>query len=518
MTDAGWERELAELRTRQLAAEAMGGPDKVRIQHDKGKLTVRERIAALLDPDTFREVGSIAGSGTYAPDGTLTGFSPSNLLFGRGRIEGRPVVVSGDDFTVRGGAADASIHEKLNQAEQMANELRLPHVRLLDGSGGGGSVKTLETTGHSYIPAIPGWNWAVDNLASVPVVSLGLGPIAGLGAARLVSSHYSLLLRQQGQMFAAGPAIVSALGKSVTKEELGGAEMHARSGSIDDMAEDEEDAFAKARRFLSYLPPSVEALPPRAVPADATDRSEPWLDSIVPRNRRQVYKMRRILEGVFDTASVFEIGRNWGRSAITALARLDGWPVAVIASDPMIYGGAWTADTGQKLVRFIDLAETFHLPVVHLVDIPGLMVGVEAERAGTIRSGARALASVYQATVPWCTVIVRKAFGVAGAATADHTRFHYRYAWPSGDWGSLPVEGGIEAAYKAQLEASPDPARLREEIEQRLNRARSPFLTAERFLVEEIIAPHDTRPLLCEFANLAAPLRRTGRSAFGCRP
>jgi acetyl-CoA carboxylase carboxyltransferase component len=518
MTDEGWSRELAELRERQRAAEAMGGPDKVAIQHAKGKLSVRERVARLLDPGSFREVGSIAGSGTYAPDGTLTSFTPSNLLFGRGRIEGRPVAVSGDDFTVRGGAADASIHEKLNQAEQMANELRLPHVRLLDGSGGGGSVKTLETSGHTYIPAIPGWNWAVDNLATVPVVSLGLGPIAGLGAVRLVNSHYSLLLRQQGQMFAAGPAIVSALGQSVTKEELGGAEMHARSGSIDDIAEDEEDAFAKARRFLSYLPASIESLAERTPSSDPIDRSEPWLDSIVPRSRRHVYKMRRILEGVFDEGSVFEIGRNWGRSVITALARLDGWPVAVIAGDPMIYGGAWTADTGQKLVRFVDLAETFHLPVVHLVDIPGLMVGVEAERSGTIRQGARALASVYQATVPWCTVIIRKAFGVAGAATANHTRFHYRYAWPSGDWGSLPVEGGIEAAYKAQLAASSDPEKLRGEIEERLNRARSPFLTAEKFLVEEIIAPRDTRPLLCEFANLAAPLRRVGRSAFGCRP
>lgn len=518
MADEGWEREIAELRQRQRAAEAMGGPDKVEIQHAKGKLTVRERIGRLLDPGSFREVGSISGAGTYAPDGTLAGFSPSNLLFGRGRIDAQPVVVSGDDFTVRGGAADASIHEKLNQAEQMANELRLPHIRLLDGSGGGGSVKTLETSGYTYIPAIPGWNWAVENLATVPVVSLGLGPIAGLGAVRLVTSHYALLLREKGQMFAAGPAIVSAIGTPVTREELGGAEMHARSGSIDDIADDEEDAFARARRFLSYLPPSIDSLAARATPADPADRCEPWLDSMVPRNRRHVYKMRRILEGVLDAGSFFEIGRNWGRSIITGFARLDGWPVAVIASDPMIYGGAWTADTGQKLVRFVDLAETFHLPVVHLADIPGLMVGPAAEQAGTIRHGARALASVYQATVPWCTIIVRKAFGIAGAATANHTRFHYRYAWPSGDWGSLPVEGGIEAAYKSQLEAASEPGPLRAQIEERLNRARSPFLTAEKFLVEEIIAPRETRPLLCEFANLAAPLRKVGRSAFGCRP
>lgn len=518
MTGEGWDREIAELRERQRAAEAMGGPDKVRLQHDKGKLTVRERIARLVDPGSFREIGSIAGAGTYAADGTLAGLTPSNLLFGRGRIAGRPVAVSGDDFTVRGGAADASIHEKLVQAEMMANELRLPHVRLLDGTGGGGSVKTLETSGYTYVPAIPGWNWAIDNLATVPVVSLGLGPIAGLGAARLVTSHYSVLLRERGQMFVAGPAIVSALGQPVTREELGGAEMHAGTGAIDDVADDEDDAFARARRFLSYLPPSVDSLAARIPPADPVDRCEPWLDSIVPRDRRHVYKMRRILEGVLDQDSLFEIGRHWGRSIITAFARLDGWPVAVVASDPMIYGGAWTADASQKLMRFAELAQTFHLPVVHFVDIPGFMVGVAAEKAGTIRHGARALATVYQATVPWCTVIIRKAFGVAAAGMSNHTRFGYRYAWPSGDWGSLPVEGGIEAAYKSQLAAATDADQLRRDIEARLNRARSPFLTAEKFLVEEIIAPRETRPLLCEFASLAAPLRRPGRSAFGCRP
>jgi len=518
VADEGWEPELGELRERQRAAQAMGGQEKVALQIARGKLPVRERIARLLDEGSFREIGSIAGTGQYAADGTLQSFCPSNMLFGRGRIDGRACVVSGDDFTVRGGAADAAIHEKIVQAEQMASELRLPLVRLLDGTGGGGSVRTLETSGHTYVPAMPGWNWVVDNLATVPVVALGLGPIAGLGAARLVSSHYSLLDRTQGLMFVAGPAIVSALGQQVTKEELGAAEMHAQTGAVDDLADDEADAFAKTRRFLSYLPSSVDALADRVPSGDPPDRCEPDLDRVVPRDRRRVYKMRRILDAVLDRGSFFEIGRQWGRSAITGLARLDGWSVAVIASDPMHYGGAWTADAAQKLVRFVELAQTFHLPVVHLVDIPGFLVGVQAEQAGTIRHGARALASVYQATVPWCTVIVRKAFGVAGAAMANHTRFRYRCAWPSGDWGSLPVEGGLDAAYKSELAASPDPAERRRQIEVRLGRARSPFRTAEKFLVEEIIVPRETRPFLCEFARLAAPLLRPGRSAFGLRP
>ena len=512
-----WAAEIERIDERRRAAAEMGGADKVAIQHSKDKLTVLERIEQLLDTGTFREIGSLAGLARYGEDGQLHGFTPANLRFGWGYIEQRPVVISGDDFTVRGGAADASIHAKLVQAEQMANEFKMPIVRLLDGSGGGGSVKSLEMTGHTYVPEMPGWNWVVDNLSTVPVVSLGLGPIAGLGAARLVSSHYSVLLSKQGQMFAAGPSLVAAIGQNVTKEELGGAGFHAQIGSVDDLAEDESDAFAKARRFLSYLPASVDALPARIAAADP-QRDGAELDSIVPRDRRHAYKMRRVLECVLDAGSFFEIGRHWGRASITGLARLDGWPVAVIASDPNHYGGAWAADTAQKLVRFIELAETFHLPVVHFVDIPGFMVGTQAERAGTLRHGARALASVYQATVPWCTVIVRKAFGVAGAGMCNPARFRYRCAWPSGDWGSLPIEGGIEAAYKSELAAAADPAAKRSEIEARLNRARSPLLTAEKFLVEDIIAPRQTRAFLCDFANLVAPLRRTGRASFGLRP
>ena len=181
----------------------------------------------------------------------------------------------------------------------------------------------------------------------------------------------------------------------------------------------------------------------------------------MPRDRRKVYDMRRILKSVVDTDSLFEMGRKFGGSVITALARLDGWPVAVMASDPYFYGGGWTADAAQKVARFVDLANTFHLPVVHLVDVPGFVIGPEAEKAGTIRQGARALAAIYQAKVPWCSVIIRKVFGVAGAGHTPHTRLHYRYAWPSGDWGSLPVEGGIEAAYRAELDAAPDREKLR---------------------------------------------------------
>jgi acetyl-CoA carboxylase carboxyltransferase component len=273
------------------------------------------------------------------------------------------------------------------------------------------------------------------------------------------------------------------------------------------------------RAFLSYLPASVDELPERREPSgDDPQRRDESLLSAIPRDRRKVYKIRSIVESVVDAGSWFELGRYNGRSAVTGLARLDGWPVAVLANDPYFYAGGWTAAASEKATRFVDLADTFHLPVVHFVDNPGFVIGSEAERAATIRHGARTLAAIYQASTPWCSVILRKVYGVAGAAHQDASKLSYRFAWPSGNWGSLPLEGGIEAAYKAQLEAADDPDALRAEIERKLAARQSPFKTAEAFMIEEIVDPRDTRPLLCEFAALAARVRRKGPKSHGLRP
>jgi acetyl-CoA carboxylase carboxyltransferase component len=512
-----WDPELDELRRRTELAAAMGGPEKVDRQHAAGRLTVRERVERVLDPGSFHEVGGLTGRGTYE-DGRLTDFRPANFVMGRGRIDGRAVVVAGDDFTVRGGAADASIFQKQVHAERMANELRLPIVRLVDGSGGGGSVKSLETERRSFVPFNPGWEWVVDNLGTVPVVSLCLGSVAGLGAARVVTSHYSVMVKGTSQLFVAGPPVVARLGEDVDKEQLGGSGIHTRNGVVDDEVDTEDEAFARARAFLSYLPPSVDEVAPRVETGDDPERRDERLADAIPRDPRKVYKVRDIVTAVLDEGSFLELGRRFGGPAVTGLARLDGWPVAVLAGDPYHYGAGWTADASQKVARFVDLADTFHLPVVHFVDNPGFVIGTEAEHAATIRHGARALAAIYQATVPWCSVILRKVYGVAGAAHQNASRFSYRFAWPSGDWGSLPLAGGIEAAYKAQLEEADDPEALRAEIEARLNAARSPFRTAEAFMIEEIVDPRETRPLLCEFVNLAAPRRGTGPTSRGTRP
>ncbi len=227
MNDEGWRKEIEEIRRRRTLAAEMGGADRVARQRSRGKLTVRERIAALLDEGSFREWGSLAGEGRYDPAGELTGFRASSCIGGRGRIDGRSVVVSADDFTVRGGSSESYHHEKNAQLERMAAEYGLPLVRLLDGTGGGGSVADIEKLGATYVPYVPGFEQVVANLGAVPVVSLGLGPIAGLGAARLVASHYSIMVRGLSQMFTAGPPVVEAAGEKVTADELGGAELHA---------------------------------------------------------------------------------------------------------------------------------------------------------------------------------------------------------------------------------------------------------------------------------------------------
>lgn len=481
----------------------MGGTEKVERQHSRGKLDARQRIAGIVDNGSFHEIGAIAGRGSYDDDGELTDLQPSNYIFGRADIEGRPVVVTADDFTVRGGAADASIFRKVVQAEKMANELRLPIIRMIDGTGGGGSVKMLEDIGATYVPAVPGWSEVVTNLDTVPVVALALGPTAGLGAARTVASHYSVMVKGLSQIFAAGPAVVEAIGEISDKESLGGSDIHTRNGVIDDEVLDERAAFASARRFLSYLPGHIGELAARTTNSDPADRREDALLDLVPRDPKQVYSMRRALEMVFDRDSVFEMGRQWGRAAITAFARLDGWPVAVLASDPSFLGGSWEAKTAEKVERFVQLADRFRLPIVHLVDNPGFMIGRAAEEAGTIRYGVQAMNAIYRAKVPLASVIVRRAFGIAGSAMSNADAFQYRFAWPSGDWGSLPIEGGIEVAYKAELETAKDPEADLQAIRDRLNRMRSPFRSAEIFSVEDIIDPRETRPLLCEFADLA---------------
>jgi len=513
-----WKSSIEELRKRERMAERMGGDEPVSRQRGRGKLTVRERVAFLADPGSFHEVGKIAGVGSYDENDQLTDFRASNSVTGRGQIEGRPVIIHGDDFTVRGGASDAAIPAKLINSLKMSREYGMPFVQLIDGTGGGGSVKSISAVPRTYIPETPGWEWIVSGMAQVPFVSLSLGPCAGLGAGRVAASHYSVMVKELSQVFVAGPPVAIPLGEDVTKEELGGWEIQAKNGTVDDVVDTEADAFEAARKFLSYLPSSVDELPPRTEPTDDPARKEESLLSIVPTDGKTAYMPRKIIEAAVDTGSFFEMGRMWGRGIVTGFARIDGYPVGILAGDPFFLDGAWTADVCEKVIRHMDLCSTFHLPVVHFVDCPGFAVGVRHETAAVTRKGVRAMAAVYQTKVPVCAVVIRKAYGLAGSAMMNPSKAKWRYCWPSGDWGSLPLAGGIEVAYRKELMETDDKEALLKELYAKFEAIRSPFRTAEAFLAEEIIDPRDTRPLLVDFVHHAQRALKTGQVSFGPRP
>jgi acetyl-CoA carboxylase carboxyltransferase component len=301
-----WKPEVEEIHRRRERAAAMGGPEKVAWQHATGRLTVRERLDRLADPDSFAEIGALTGFVTYDEHGRPVSILPANFVTGTARIDGRPVMIGADDFTVRGGSGDAAIHTKQIFSEQYANEMRLPVVRLLDGASGGGSVKMAQEAGYAYVPINPAWDHVVDNLSLVPVVAACLGPTVGLGAARLVMSHLAVIVTGTAQLFTAGPPVVRVgTGEDLTKEELGGVAVHRRNGTVERFVGDEDEAFAVIRAFLSYLPQDVYGTPPVIPGADPVSRRTEELLSAVPRDSRRPYRIRPILEAIFDVGSVF---------------------------------------------------------------------------------------------------------------------------------------------------------------------------------------------------------------------
>jgi acetyl-CoA carboxylase carboxyltransferase component len=514
-----WTPEIEEIRRRRGLAQAMGGPEKVERQRASGRLTVRERIGLLADAGSFAEIGALTGFASYDGSGRLASILPANFVAGTARIDGRTVMVGADDFTVRGGSGDAAIHAKQIYSEQYAGEMRMPVVRLLDGASGGGSVKMAQEAGYSYLPVNPAWDAVVGNLSLVPVVAACLGPTVGLGAARLVMSHLAVMVTGVGQLFTAGPPVVrGGTGEDLTKEELGGAGVHRGNGTIERFADTEDDAFGVIRGFLSYLPGSVHEIPPHRPCDDPAGRRDQALAAAVPRNSRTPYRIRPIMEAIFDRGSVFTYA-EYGGATVTALARLDGHPVGVLATDPY-KGTTMSVEGAQAITRLVDLCETFHLPIVSLTDQGGITIGRVAEERGTIRHGARAIAAMYQARIPQAELIVRRVYGVAGAGIVNRHRAGRSWAWPSGDWGSLPVQGGVEAAFRAQLEQAEDPEAEIERIRHTLAAIGSPFRTAERFGVQDMIDPRDSRPLLCAWVREAYRVLPglTGRPSFGTRP
>ena len=505
-----WQQEIDELGRRHALKEAMGGPSGIERQHRQGKLTVRERIELLADPGSFDEMGKLQGSASYNEQGELTSFTPVSSVRGLAKVNGRRVYVTGQDFTIRGGSArtdDGGVD--IGHGHPSPMELRLPTVNLIDGAGG--SVTEFSDLGRTYIPdgAFFGNFCKILNIA--PVASAVLGPAAGGLAPIPCLSHFSVIAKGTGQVFPGGPPVVkAALGLDIDKEDLGGHAVHTRiSGVVDNVAENEPDAIDQVKRFLSYLPDNVWEMPPRGDTSDDPNRRDERLLSLIPRNKRRPYNTRVILEGVLDNDSFFEIAPDYGTSRIVGLARAHGYPVGVMANNPYQRGGSMDVAAAEKSTRLVQLCDTFHIPMVVLMDDPGFLVGPMSEEQGIERAGSRLVHSIVHSTMPWISFICRQSFGLAGSLQyRPGPHLYRRYAWVSGHWGSMHIEGGTSAAFRRIIEAAPDPEAKRQELEETFQRISSPFRTAEASGLD-LIDPRETRARLCDFVEMAQGVIKT---------
>ncbi len=501
-----WEKEINEIKKREKLSLQQGGDESIKNHHKKGRKTLRERIDLLLDNKSFDEIGKISGSSVYNDKDELENFIPANFLLGFGKINKRPIIIGGEDFTLKGGSPNPAGLRKSIYTEELALKYKIPLIRLHEGGGGsvtgsGGTAKKPKIPNSEPVFSKNRFQALAQCLGEIPVATAALGPVAGLPAARLVASHFSVMTKNS-QVIIAGPAVVKrALGIDVTKEELGGPQVHLKSGVVNNLAENEEDALNQIKTFLSYLPDNYSNLPPAITSKDNPKRMEKELQSIIPINRRKAYNMRKLLDLVIDKDSFFEISKMYGPSLITGLARLNGHSVAIIANDCTFYAGAMTSDASLKLRKFVDFVNSFNIPVLSFVDEPGFMIGPDSEQDGTIRHGTAAISSLMQSIVPWASVIVRKLYGVAGAA--HFSPDSYTLSWPSAESGALPVEGGVAIAFKKEIEEADDPEEKRKELEELLAKRSSPFPRSENFSVHELIDPKETRPKLISWLEIA---------------
>jgi len=474
----------------------MGGEDRLRRHREAGKLDVRARLELLCDGGSFHELGTLVG-GERAP--------ADALVMGSGRVEGRPVMVAAEDFTVQAGTISAATNAKRHRAAEIALADRVPLVMLLEGAG-----YRADARGHG------GGRAPTDLIAQarcsgrVPLVTAVLGASAGHGALVAPLSDFSVMT-QQASIFTAGPPVVEeSMGETVTKEELGGPKVALGSGVIHNAVDGDAEALALLRAYLSYFPSSAWSYPPSVAGGDDGPRLVPRILDLVPRDGRKVYDMRAVLEVVVDAGSCFEVQPELGRSVICALCRLGGHPVAVVANQPRVRAGAIDADGAEKAAHFITVADSFHLPLVFLADNPGMLAGRVSERDGILRKGARMYAAQTFATVPKVEITLRKAYGF-GSMVMSMIPFDGQsavYAYPGATLGAMGASAMGRARGSDPHEAD---ALHRAEVE-------ASYRAATTFGFDELIDPRETRNVLLHTldrarhrrANPAEPVSRVG--------
>jgi acetyl-CoA carboxylase carboxyltransferase component len=471
-TDEGWGGVLDELAERRGISRAMGGDERLAKHRSAGKLDARARIDHLLDPGSFLELGTLVG-GEDAP--------ADAVVIGSGLVDGRPVIVAAEDFTVKAGTISQASNSKRFRVAELAVQDRVPLVMVLEGAG-------FRADGRH------GARTPTDLLAQaacsgrVPLVTAVLGPSAGHGALVAPMSDFAVMSRH-GSIFTAGPPVVyESLGETITKEDLGGPDVALASGLIHNVADDDAGALDLVRAYLRYFPSSAWSYPPSTDEGDTGPRSLPELLDIIPRNGRKVYDMRHVLDVVFDAGSRFEVQPDFGQAVICSLARLGGHPVAVVANQPMVLAGSIDADGADKAARFIQVADSFHLPLVFLSDNPGVMPGKASEQRAILRKGARMFAAQTLATSPKFEVTVRKAYGF-GSMVMGMIPFDGQsgvFALPGATMGAM----GASALSRSRGSDEEEAARLRDaEIE-------ASFRSARTLGFDELIDPREIRDVL----------------------
>ncbi|MCR4405997.1 MAG: methylmalonyl-CoA carboxyltransferase [Anaerolineae bacterium] len=488
---------LERLKAMREQAHQGGGQRRIDAQHEKGKLTARERLGLLLDPGSFYEIDEFVihratGFGMeeqhYLGDGVVTGW---------GTIDGRLVYVFAQDFTVMGGSLGQAHGAKICKVMDLAMKNGAPLIGIND--SGGARIQEGVDSLWAY-----GEIFTRNTLASgvIPQISVIMGPCAGGAVYSPAITDFVFMVEGTSHMFITGPAVIKAVTREeVTQEELGGAMAHnVKSGVAHFAAPDEETCLAQVRRLLSFLPQNNVEDPPRVVPTDNPQRMDEALDTIVPDDPGKPYDMKEIIARVVDDGEFMEVHEHFAQNLIVGFARLDGYPVGIVAQQPMVLAGVIDIDASDKGARFIRFCDCFNIPLVTFCDTPGYMPGVAQEHGGIIRHGAKMLYAYAEATVPKVAVITRKAYGGAYIVmSSKHLRGDINLAWPSAEIAVMGPEGAVNVVFSRDLEAAEDKeARRAELIQEYRDKFANPYVAAARGYLDAVIAPHETRPRLIQ--------------------
>jgi len=491
-----------DLHERRERIREGGGAEKIARQHAAGKLTARERIALLIDPGTFTELGihgrphfsqaSLAGRDAPA-DGVITGY---------GKIDGRPAAVCAYDFTVMAGSMGMTGELKVTRLRELALTKRIPFIWLLDSAG----ARIQEAVGSLF--AGSGHLFREEVVASgvIPQIAAVMGPCAAGTAYIPGLADFVPMVKGRGSMALAGPHLVrAAIGEDVTQEELGGSRVHTRKSGVGDLEVDsDEECIAAIKQYLSFMPSNCEQSPPVRPVADPLERADEELLDVLPASNRQPYDMHEVIRRIVDDGEYFDVKGRWARTIITCLARFGGRPAGIVANQPKHLGGILDNDSADKAARFVNLCNAYGIPLVFLMDVPGFMVGTKVEEAGIIRHGAKMLHAVANATVPKVTVITRKAYG-AGYYVMCGRAYEpdLIVAWPSAEISVMGAEGAVEIVFRKQVQEAEDPDAKRAELIATYRKLIDVYVAAGNDMVDDVIDPRETRATICRALELA---------------